>query len=94
MNRNIERAYIYCTPLLDEIERIRRACGYHRFNEPQPYNGTRKIDDFNDLLTDGGCVAVTHVTFLNATPETLERIYEGEYTLILDEALSIVTVKL
>ena len=89
MNRNKERAYIYCTPLLDEIKRIRKACGYHRFNEPQPYNGT-KIDDFNDLLTDGGCVAVTHVTFLNATPETLERIYEGEYTLILDEALDVV----
>ncbi len=89
MNRNKEKAYIYCTPLLDEIQRIRQACGYHRFNEPQPYNGT-KIDDFNDLLTDGGCVAVTHVTFLNATPETLERIYEGEYALILDEALDVV----
>lgn len=89
MNRNKEKAYIYCTPLLDEIDRIRQTCGYHRFNEPQPYNGT-KIDDFNDLLTDGGCVAVSHVTFLNATPETLERIYEGEYTLILDEALDVV----
>ena len=89
MNRDKERAYIYCTPLLDEIERIRMACGYHRFSEPQPYNGT-KIDDFNRLLTEGRSVAVTHVTFLNATPETLERIYEGEYTLILDEALDVV----
>lgn len=41
-------------------------------------------------MTDGGCIAVTHVTFLNATPETLDRIYEGEYTLILDEALDVV----
>lgn len=89
MNEDTDQAYIYCTPLLDEIERIRRACGYHRFNEPQPYNGT-KIDDFNNLLTDGGCIAVSHVTFLNTTPETLDRIYEGEYTLILDEALDVV----
>lgn len=74
---------------MDEIQRIRQACGYHRFNEPQPYNG-KKIDDFNDLLANGKCVAVSHVTFLNATAETLERIYEGEYTLILDEALDVV----
>lgn len=89
MKENSEQAYIYCTPLLDEIERIRQACGYHRFNEPQPYNGT-KINDFNDLLSDGGCIAVSHVTFLNATPETLERISKGEYTLIVDEALDVV----
>lgn len=89
MNKNKEGAYIYCTPLLDEIKRIRHACGYHRFSEPQPYNGT-KIDDFNDLLIAGKCVAVSHVTFLNATAETLEYILEGEYTLILDEALDVV----
>lgn len=82
-------AYIYCTPLLDEIKRIRQACGYHRFSEPQPYNGT-KIDDFNNLLADGKSVAVSHVTFLNSTAETLEYIHEGEYTLILDETLDVV----
>lgn len=89
MNRNKEKAYIYCTPFLDEIERIRKACGYERFDEPKPYNGT-KIDNFNDLLADGGCIAVTHTTFLNATQETLDLIYEGDYTLILDEALDVI----
>ena len=89
MGKNREKAYIYCTPLLDEIERIRKACGYQRFSEPQPYNGS-KICDFNNLLENGGSVAVTHVTFLNATPETLVQIRNGRYTLILDETLDVV----
>ncbi len=83
-------SYIYCTPFLDEIERIRKDCGqYRRFSEPLPYNGT-KIDDFNALLSAGTDIAVTHTTFLNATPETLELIRQGDYTLIVDEALDVV----
>ena len=74
---------------MGEIERIREECGKRRFREPLPYNGT-KIDDFNELLATGESVAVSHVTFLNATPETLERIHEGGYTLILDEVLDVV----
>lgn len=83
-------SFIYCTPFLDEIDRIRRDCGqYRRFSEPLPYNGT-KIDDFNTLLSAGTDIAVTHTTFLNATPETLELIRQGDYTLIVDEALDVV----
>ena len=89
ITQNPDTSYIYCTPFLDEIERIRNECGRLRFKEPLPYNGT-KIDDFNDLLAAGENIAVSHVTFLNATPETLERIHEGEYTLILDEALDVI----
>lgn len=88
MTQNPDKSYIYCTPFLDEIERIRNECGRRRFKEPLPYNGT-KIDDFNKLLATGESVAVSHVTFLNATPETIERIHEGEYTLILDEVLDV-----
>lgn len=87
--QNPDKSYIYCTPFLDEIERIRTECGRLRFKEPLPYSGT-KIDDFNELLSAGESIAVSHSTFLNATPETLERIDEGEYTLILDEALDVI----
>lgn len=49
-----------------------------------------KIDSFNDLLAKGRDIAVTHSTFLNATSETVELIHQGEYILILDEALDVV----
>ena len=54
-----------------------------------PYTGT-KIDDFNSLLAQGKDVAVTHTTFLNATPETLDLIRVGNYILIIDEVLEVV----
>lgn len=91
MNENAERSFIYCTPFLDEIDRIKKACGnYSRFVEPLPYTGS-KIDNFNELLADGKDIAVTHTTFLNATQETLDLIRTGNYTLVIDEVLDVVT---
>lgn len=84
-------SFIYCTPFLDEIDRIRRSCGhYKRFAEPVPYGGS-KIKSFNELLSEGVDIAVTHTTFLNATAETLDLIRTGDYTLIIDEVLDVVT---
>ena len=57
--------------------------------EPDNFDSS-KIDDFNDLLSNGKEIAVTHSTFLNATPETLEYISQGDYTLIIDEVLEVV----
>lgn len=89
MLKDLETSYIYCTPFLDEIERIRNACGRFRFHEPRNF-GTSKIEDFNRLLAEGKNIAVTHSTFLNATAETAELIRQGEYTMIIDEALDII----
>lgn len=89
INRRKETSYVYCTPFLDEISRIRDKCGRSRFAEPQPYTGS-KLDNFNELLINGTSTAVSHVTFLNATHDTLQAIHEGSYTLILDEVLDVV----
>lgn len=89
MNDHQEKSYVYCTPFLDEIGRIKDACE-GRFVEPQPWNGS-KLDNFNELLGTGSNIAVTHTTFLNANTETLDRIRSGSYTLIIDEVLDVVT---
>lgn len=89
INSHKETPYVYCTPFLDEIARIRNNCNRSRFAEPQPYTGT-KLDNFNELLINGTSIAVSHVTFLNATQDTLQAIHEGSYTLILDEVLDVV----
>lgn len=91
MNEKADENFIYCTPFLDEIERICKTCGgtYKRFREPTYLDGT-KIDSFNRLLSECRDIAVTHTTFLNATNETLELIRSGEYTLIVDEVLDVV----
>ena len=94
INQNADKGYIYCTPYLDEITRIKDSTAIGRLKEPEYYinNGENfsccaKIDSFNYLLEMGADIAVTHTTFLNATNETIENIRDGEYTLILDEAL-------
>lgn len=89
MKKHTDRSYVYCTPYLDEIGRIREACGRDRFKEPHPYQSS-KIDDFNRLLASGADIAVTHATLINATDDTISRIQEGEYTLILDEAIDVI----
>jgi len=85
-----ETAYIYCSPFLDELGRIREECGTWRMLEPNNFDSS-KIEHFNRLLAEGKSVAVTHSTFLNATPETMEAIQNGNYTLIIDEALDIIS---
>lgn len=90
INEHDEDNFVFCTPFLEEIDRIRSCCGnYHRFAEPLPYEGS-KLDDFNNLLSSVKDIAVTHVTFLNATSETIELVRSGSYTLIIDEALDVV----
>lgn len=49
------------------------------------------MEDFNILIAIGTDIAVTHSTFLNSTEETMELIKDGEYILILDEALDAIT---
>lgn len=91
INGNPDKTFVYCTPFLDEITRIRESCGhFQRFEEPR-HNGGSKIDDFNRLLAKGCDIAVTHTTFLNATSQTMDLIQDGGYTLILDEVLDVVT---
>lgn len=89
INAHPEQSYIYCTPFLDEITRVREACGKGRIVEPENF-ATTKIEDFNSLLMEGHDVAVSHTTFLNATQETLDLIRQGNYILIVDEALDII----
>ena len=92
INTRKDNNFIFCTPFLSEIDRIQKYCGKGRFLEPQPYNDSgTKIEGFNRLLAEDKCIAVTHTTFLNATEETLELIRHGGYSLIIDEALEVVT---
>lgn len=89
MNAYPEKSYIYCTPLLSEVSRIRRSCPQLDFKEPIHENGGRKIDSFNNLLSGGKNIVLTHSTFANATPETVEYIRENKYVLIMDEVIEL-----
>ena len=84
---NPDKAYIYCTPFLDEIERIQNLSD-RQFYSPIRMDG-RKLNGFNHLLSQGKNIALTHSTFSNADTDTLTHLSQGKYTLILDEVIDI-----
>ncbi len=88
INEHPELSFIYCTPFLDEVERIKIQCYDAHFYEPT-YAIGRKIDDFNNLLMSGCNIVVTHSTFANANDDTINYLQNSNYVLILDEVLNV-----
>lgn len=101
MNKNQDESYIFVTPYLDEIERVKRSTNA-TFYDPKPYyrecvthgegraGRKTKLQDLNDLLYDGKNLCVTHKTFANADKDTIELLRNGNYHLIMDECLDVI----
>ena len=88
MKEDSENRYIFVTPYLNEVTRIKEDTEY-RFKEPV-HLGFGKLDSLHHLLSSGYDIATTHSLFLMATPDTIQLIHEGGYTLVLDEVLDII----
>ena len=91
MNEDTQSRYIFVTPYLDEVKRIRRGCAERGFREPQQL-GAGKLDHLHELLTEKKNIACTHALFERYNEETIELIRNGEYKLIMDEAFHAVKV--
>lgn len=88
MNEHAGSPFVFITPYLDEIERI-KTCTRIPFRSPENH-GDGKLADLKILLARGENVAATHQLFLNSDNEVDELFQKGEYTLILDEELDVV----
>ena len=89
INNNRNNNYMYITPFLDEVQRIKKNCQY--FYEPSvKYGQGRKLNDLHNLLRKELNIVSTHALFRNATEETEELIRLGKYVLILDEVMDVV----
>lgn len=94
MNQDEESRYIFITPYLDEVERIKRSCEVRDFKDPQN-KGNRKLGDLHRLLAAKCNIASTHALFETYTAETIELIRDGAYKLILDEVCQVAqTIKI
>jgi len=91
MNENPDRKFIYITPYLDEATRIKEACSGMHIIEPdnKPWHRNSKTVHTIDLVKQNRNVATTHQAFKYYPPELLDLIREKQYTLIIDESLSI-----
>jgi hypothetical protein len=89
MNDNPDKNFIYITPFLKEVERIKSSCTSKRFYDPHNVgNGT--LDSLHNLLRDSKNIASTHALFQMSTDVTRELIKANNYTLILDEVCDVI----
>ncbi len=87
MNENPEKSFVFVTPFLEQIERIKRSCSRY-FYDPKNWERSKR-DDFNALIENGRDIVVTHCTFSHANEETIRLLRESHYTLIIDEAVDV-----
>lgn len=84
-----ENKFIFITPFLDEVKRIKDSCVQKKFREPINF-GEGKQDNFHHLLSNNDNIVSTHALFRMSTDVTRELINCGEYTLILDEVMDVI----
>nr|WP_139295300.1 hypothetical protein [Paenibacillus sp. NAIST15-1] len=93
MNYDHENNYIFITPYLSEIERVKKACT-RRFYDPKitTVDGEKhtKFDSLHYLLINNKNIASTHALFKRANEETKDLIHSGNYILILDEVMNVI----
>ena len=95
MNSNKDKKFIYITPYLDEVERIKQNCNFeapvnYNYN-PMTKKGISKIVDLKRLLGKGSNIVTTHALFNNFDDETIDLCYANGYELIMDEVHEVVS---
>lgn len=85
-----DNKYIYITPFLTEVERIKRNCKTKRFYEPKYNQYGNKFDNLNKLIAEGKNIVSTHALFHKANLTTVELLKNNNYILILDEVFNVI----
>lgn len=85
--RRGEQRFMFITPYLTEVERVRDACG---FIEPKSENQT-KTADLRRLLHEGRSVSMTHALFYLMDRSMMNVLRERGYALIVDESLDLIS---
>lgn len=83
--------FIYITPFLSEVERVKISVTDRTFIEPNNANAEkRKMRSLKDLIVKGADIVSTHSLFQTADDELVELLTDAGYTLILDEVMDVI----
>lgn len=88
-NDTSEQRYIYITPFLSEIERIKAHCPNKNFMVPEKIKGA-KYNDIVNLIKNGENIITTHALFKYFTIDIIEEIYKHNYILVMDEVAEVI----
>lgn len=85
MNSNPQKKYMFITPFLDEVQRIKDSCPDLNFKEPE--DKYSKLNDLKRLIAEQENIVSTHALF-NLIDKSLYNVLESVgYTLVLDEVI-------
>jgi len=91
---SLDSRFIYITPFLDEVERIKTSCKNRTMYEPNVKQGKgQKLESLKLLMSEGKNIVTTHALFHNIDNELISLIHSGGYTLILDEVMNMIEIK-
>ncbi|KAB2332926.1 DEAD/DEAH box helicase family protein [Bacillus mesophilum] len=82
--------FIYITPFLSEVARVKASVTGRTFVEPTIFNDTSKLEDLKRLIASNRDIVSTHALFSRADEEVIELLEQSGYTLILDEVMDVV----
>lgn len=86
-----EEKFLFITPYLKEVERIKKSCPGKKFKEPNALGG--KLKNIKILLRKGHNIVSTHALFSMFDSEALSYVKELGYTLIIDEVVNAIDLK-
>lgn len=89
MNDMEDYSFLYITPFLDEVKRIKEQCTKRIFKEPIQ-DGNGKMGNLLNLLEEGANIATTHALFKNMDDRCINYLKENNYILIMDEVIEVV----
>lgn len=91
INSDTENKYIFITPYLDEVERVKSSCVGRGFVSPEKNYGSSfsKLKDIKKLISAGKNIVSTHALFASYTDEIKELLREQRYVLVLDEVIDL-----
>ncbi len=88
-NDDLSQKYIYITPFLEEVERIKIKCNNRNFVAPEDYKGS-KLKDFIRLLEEGKDIVTTHSLFKKLNDKIFDTTLLDDYILVMDEVVDTV----
>ena len=89
INQNPGQKYLVVLPTLDEIERYKSAIQGVKMYDPKS-KGKSKSVDLERLIANEKCILTTHELILRLKASTLELLQAMDYTLVIDECLSVI----
>lgn len=88
INENEDDKFLYITPFLTEVDRIKKGCKNKNFQEPTEL--PTKTEDLIRLIEKGYNVVSTHALFQRLTDRVLDLTQFNNYILIIDEAADVI----